>query len=431
MSFRFLNVFWDGRLVGQVKEAGRFNLAFQYDRDWLEDDSAPAISISLPKSKEIQKTQRATAFFANLGYEGQSGRELIESHRLAEGHLLFGFLARFAQDTAEALVIQPSDAPLPSRAHGYEDITNELTTIIAEGMARADFLPRALEKAGHKLNFTIAGAQDKIALHREGSKFLIPAPGGDAPTTWLLKPDSRAFKCIPENELYCLDLARAAGFPAPQAEILQVEDEPFFLIQRYDRYIGQDGLIKRLHQEDFCQALHLPPERKYQRDQGPGFADAHRLLSGLVDSGKNIQNFVRLALFNFLIGNADAHGKNFSLLYDHDFSVGLAPVYDLVSTQIYDEISPHFSMSYGKQTKPSAIDLNAWKRFAKSVNLADDQLAACMLGLIDPVRNRYERLLNRALLKSPRFQRKGEKLGALIKSRLELMETAALALARQ
>jgi serine/threonine-protein kinase HipA len=165
-------------------------------------------------------------------------------------------------------------------------------------------------------------------------------------------------------------------------------------------------------------------------NNGPGFIDAGRLLSNLADSEKALGHLVRLALFNFLIGNADAHGKNFSLLYAQDSGIGPAPAYDLVSTQIYNEISPHFAMSYGKKTTPSAIDLNAWKKFARHLKMTEARLSAAMLGLISPVRKYYEPLLEAVLRRHLRFQEKGERLHSLIKNRLTMMEAAAENLAR-
>jgi len=430
MNPEYLHVYREGRLVGRLWKEGPFNLLFQYDKAWLDDASAPALSLALPKDRESPKPRPATAFFSNLCYEGQSRRELARSNNLPASHLPFALLAKFGQDTAGALVIQPGNAPPPSMKQHYAEVTGELMAILAQGTKRRHSLPLALESSGHKLNFSIAGAQDKIAVHRQGSRFFIPAANTYAPTTWVLKPDHKDFPCIPENELFCLELARAAGFPVPAVEILKAENEPFFLIQRYDRHIGPDGRIRRLHQEDFCQALHLPPERKYQTNNGPGFVEAGRLLSRLAEAEKSLDDFVRLALFNFLIGNADAHGKNFSLLYAQDSEAGLSPAYDLLSTQIYDEISPHFAMSYGQETKPSAIGLEVWKNFARHLKLAEARLSSAMLGLINPVAKCYEPRLETVLRQHPRFTEKAERLRDLIKNRLAVMEKAAEALAR-
>lgn len=144
------------------------------------------------------------------------------------------------------------------------------------------------------------------------------------------------------------------------------------MVKRYDRVNAEDG-IKRLHQEDFCQALGVNRIHKYEENRGPGFAACGQLLlrPEVVDAAGARDDIIRCALFNYLIGNCDAHAKNFSLIYDKNAGIHLAPFYDLVSTRAYPNLSSRFAMSIGKTWEYDEINKASWKRFAKSLSVRD------------------------------------------------------------
>lgn len=203
------------------------------------------------------------------------------------------------------------------------------------------------------IRISLAGVQDKLAVVVNPSG-RIGLPRGTTPSTHILKPasterrgrrgDRLAYPALVANEAMCLTLARHAGIEVPELQVLNVDDEPALLIARYDRR-GLDGRLVRLHQEDFCQALGIPSRQKYEADGGPGLGQAldliRRYSSQVVE---DTDAFVDRVAFNYLIGNCDAHAKNFSLLYARD-GTRLSPAYDLLSTEVYDHLSRKMAMS--------------------------------------------------------------------------------------
>jgi serine/threonine-protein kinase HipA len=145
----------------------------------------------------------------------------------------------------------------------------------------------------------------------------------------------------------------------------------FLLVERYDRAFDENGNVKRLHQEDFCQALGYPSSRKYAADGGPVFRDCFQLLrSSATRPAREVLKLFDAAIFNLIIGNADAHGKNYSLLYRDD-GVEMAPLYDLLSTVAYPDLSPKLAMKIAKRSTLAELKASDWSRFAEETGLTE------------------------------------------------------------
>lgn len=205
--------------------------------------------------------------------------------------------------------------------------------------------PLLAERDGIRLS--LAGSQNKMAVGYENGKVFLIKNG--SPTTHILKPvmERATVDHSVQNEFFCMKLAKRCGLSAPEVHIVQVGDISCFVVDRYDR-IKVDGIITRLHQEDFCQALGIPPSRKYEIEGGPSVKDGIALLkkhSALPVA--DIDAFLKTVEFNYLIGNADAHGKNFSILYGKN-GIRLSPVYDVMDTDIYPQVSKKMAMKIGK-----------------------------------------------------------------------------------
>jgi len=196
------------------------------------------------------------------------------------------------------------------------------------------------------VRLSLAGAQDKLAIAMVDGHIAIPIDG--APSTHILKPINRDFPSLIENECFCLQLARKIGLNAVEASIQETEGTPYLLVKRYDR-ISTDKGIQRLHQEDFCQALGITPEMKYQREGGPGLSDCFKLIRQVSSVPViDIKALLQGVLFNVIIGNNDAHGKNFSLLYQGK-QIRLTPFYDMISTVHYASLSTKMAMKMGSK----------------------------------------------------------------------------------
>jgi serine/threonine-protein kinase HipA len=179
------------------------------------------------------------------------------------------------------------------------------------------------------------------------------------------------------NEGFCLALAQAMGMPAAQAQIVDVHGHQVLLVARYDRRVGVDGQPVRIHQEDFCQALGVVPEMKYQNEGGPDLKACFDLLRKATrPSAPQVLRLLDAVVFNALIGNHDAHAKNFSLLYGGERKSAaptLAPLYDLLCTAVYDHLTPKMAMKLGGKYKFTEVQPRHWEQFAQAAELSKAQ----------------------------------------------------------
>jgi serine/threonine-protein kinase HipA len=218
--------------------------------------------------------------------------------------------------------------------------------------------------------FSLAGAQPKTALLKEGARWGIPS--GRIPTTHILKPPTGGFDGHAENEHICLALARAVGLPAATSAVLSFEDEIAIAVERYDR-VRSGREILRVHQEDACQALAIMPTKKYQNQGGPGVSEIVELLQAHSSNREeDVRSFIDAVGFNWLIAGTDAHAKNYSLLIAAGPRVRLAPLYDVASILPYDDIDirkAKLAMKIGGEYELQLIGLRHWERLAREARL--------------------------------------------------------------
>ena len=360
---RILDIRWDGRLVGQLTQEVHGELGFAYAPEWLSDEEVQPLSASLPKRAEPFTRRECRPFFSGLLPE--------ESQRDAAAKALgvsrandFALLDCLGGDVAGALQILPRSEIPTKRAPDQQPIPLD-----DAGLIRVlDALPvRPLLAGEQGLSLSLAGAQSKVPVVLADGALALPAPG--QPTTHILKPSIWRFTATTENEAFVMRLAAAIGLEVAPVEAHIVQDRRFLLVQRYDRAIGADGIVYRIHQEDFCQALGVPPETKYASEGGPTFKDCFALLRRVsVRPAVDVLKLLDAVIFNVIAGNADAHGKNFSILYDTE-GPRLAPLYDLLATVAYPDLSPKFAMKIGKRATLAEMDDAGWAAFAADTGL--------------------------------------------------------------
>lgn len=360
---RTLDIWWDGRLVGQLTQDKHGELGFAYARAWLDDEAAQPLSASLPKRAEPFSRRECRPFFGGLLPE--------ESQRDAAAMALgvsrandFALLDRLGGDVAGALQLLP-----PGEAPATLAPDQRPTPLDDAALIRVlDALPvRPLLAGEEGLRLSLAGAQSKVPVVLVEGAVALPAPG--QPTTHILKPPISRFVATTENEAFVMRLAAVIGLDVAPVEPRTVQDRTFLLVQRYDRATGDDGFVRRIHQEDFCQALGVPPETKYASEGGPTFKDCFALLRRLAARpAVDVLKLLDAVIFNVIAGNADAHGKNFSILYDAE-GPRLAPLYDLLATVAYPDLSPKFAMKIGKRATLAELDAKGWAAFATDAGL--------------------------------------------------------------
>ena len=225
--------------------------------------------------------------------------------------------------------------------------------------------------------FSVAGAQSKTALYRTGKRWAVPR--GRTPTTHILKPEGPRFASLAANEHFCLELARAAGLPAVSTEIQTFDGSPTIIVERFDRYRDKrDGLIKRIHQEDCCQALGVHPNTKYQSDGGLGIPEIMDLLRFTKSPDVDRDRFMHAQAFNFLIGGTDAHGKNYAIIYEPGGAFRLTPLYDLISFLPYQQRRSQLklAMTIGGRREVNEIRLRHWVRAADRCGYPAERIVA-------------------------------------------------------
>ena len=298
-------------------------------------------------------------------------RRLIAQQFQVSNQNDFALLDHIGGECAGAVTFMEPGQTLP--ASSQQDDVQWLSE--EEVVAILDELPRRPMLAGKDgLRLSLAGAQDRLPVVFDGNRLGLPRNG--TPSTHILKPAIQAVEDSGTNEGFCLALAEAMQLKPAKSQIHCVENRSFLLVERYDRVVADQGLQgprQRLHQEDFCQALGMVPEMKYQNEGGPNLAQCFELVRRVTrPSAPQVLHLFDYVIFNALIGNHDAHAKNFSLLYVSGSPV-LAPFYGTLSTAVYPTLTPKMAMKIGSKYKFSEVEARHWDQFAESAGLAKAQ----------------------------------------------------------
>ncbi len=349
-----LDVYVNDALAGILRqEHGR--LAFGYNEAWTTAKAFVPLSITMPPRAEEYPDEIARPFFENLLPEGQIRAAIARLKQVSETNT-FGLLEEIGGDCAGAISLRPHGEALPTN-NGYTPVSDEQLKGI---LAQLDKRPLIVMDGEARLS--LAGAQDKLPVYYDEAQIFLPK--GISPSSHILKPGSRGYEHMPINEHFCMQLAHALGLPVPTSEILR-KPGTLYLVARYDRKPDEAGSITRIHQIDFCQALNLPSSRKYEKEGGPNLEQCFELIAR--ESAQPAADRLRLidwVTFNFLVGNADAHGKNLSLLVTPE-GIRAAPFYDLVSTCIYPNLATTMAMKIGGENRPDWIQARHWDAFAE------------------------------------------------------------------
>jgi serine/threonine-protein kinase HipA len=382
-----LTVWWGDRRAGSLVIDKGGAMHFAYASGWLADPASPALSQAIPKKAESFGDATCKAVFGGLLPE--------EGQRTAVARALgvspdnpFRLLEALGGDVAGALAFLPEDEePILHAPQGGAEPLLE-----AELAALLDRLPRAPMLAGEGgARLSLAGAQNKLPVVLVDGRVAVPRP--NEPSTHLIKPEPDRFPGLAANEVYCLALARTIGLDAAEAVWREADGKPYLLVTRYDRRIDA-GDTWRLHQEDFAQALGVPSNRKYAAEGGPTFRDAFALVrSATTRPAREVLKLADAAIFNLIIGNADAHAKNFSLLrreQGEGAETILAPLYDLVATFRWPEISAWLAMRFGGAARLEEIDAASFDRFAEEAGLAAPFVKRRAVSLAEAVKRAIE-----------------------------------------
>ncbi len=326
-----MQVFLNGRLVGILRLAGSGAISFAYDQDWLSWAHAMPISLSLPLREEAHRGGPVIAYLENLLPDNQAIRERVAARVHAGGTDAWHMLEKIGRDCVGALQFVSGKMPEVGALEG-EPVSAAQIADMLRNLASA---PLGLD-ADDDFRISIAGAQEKTALLRYDGAWIRPS--GLTPTTHILKtqlgvlPAGIDLSDSVENEYFCMSFCRAMGMEVAEIEIADFEDVRSLVVTRFDRRWAKDGRLIRLPQEDFCQALTVPPSQKYQMDGGPGISEGVGLLAASDDPEADQSAFFRTQVLFWLLGATDGHAKNFSIAL-RPGGFRMTPLYDVLSAQ--------------------------------------------------------------------------------------------------
>ncbi len=373
---RHLEVWLLGAHVGTLSQVeGRLGFAYA-------PGATTPLSQSLPIRPEPFDDRAARPFFAGLLPEGGKRKQIARTLQISTQND-YALLDSLGGECAGAVTLldagqwpPPPDAPREVRWLDHAQLLQVL-----------DEMPLRPMRAGEDgLRLSLAGAQDKLPVVWDTDGLRIGLPLNGSPSSHILKPPIAGVDGSVFNEAFCMALAGALKLDVAGTQIQAIADgqqqRHYLLVKRYDRQADLANLpTQRLHQEDFCQALGTVSEHKYQNEGGPGLAQAFALVrSATRPSALHTLKLLDFVVFNALIGNHDAHGKNFSLLYTPAGAV-LTPLYDALCTAIYPTLTEKMAMKIGSKYKFSEVMARHWEQFAVDAALSPAQVKKRILDI--------------------------------------------------
>ena len=375
-----LPVYFEQRQVGTI-DVDKHGPAFTYDPRWIALRGAFPVSLTMPFAAARIPPESFLPWAANLLPESEQLQTLAQLLGMARSDVI-GLLSAIGGDTAGALSIGR-----PGRTASVHwrplEAPEDLERVIAD-------LPRKPFLAGEEgVSMSLAGVQSKLAVAVDATGGIcIPMHG--SPSTHILKPDAPRLPGSVQNEAFCLSLARRAGMPVPQVTTGQAGSRTYLLAQRYDRTSVGDRW-RRLHQEDFCQALGKLPSAKYETNHtglgGPTVAEMFELTRRHLPA-LDLLRLLDMVVLNVLLCNTDAHAKNYAIMIKGN-GASLAPMYDVMCAEVWENVTKKLAQSIGGAGRGDALSGRSWRQFARDCGLNPAQV-------LERVRNLAEIVLAEA-----------------------------------
>jgi serine/threonine-protein kinase HipA len=389
---RVLDVYIGSSKVGRYSRTASGATSFRYDPDWLSSERAFPISLSMPLSDRVWSGENATSYFDGLLPDDRTVREKIAAREHADSAGIFDLLAVIGRDCVGALRFVPEglDPGDPAKMTYRPVSDGEIATRIAS-LATT---PLGVHADDDDFRISIAGVQEKTAflqINDQPDTGGWQLPVGPTPTSHIFKPAMKEgpagadFSDTPWNEWLCLVLCRALGLESANAEVLIFDGKPVIVVERFDR-AWQDGVLYRLPQEDICQALGVPPVRKYQSDGGPGIIDVLAFLNGAAAPHEDRLAFMKAQIVFWLLAAIDGHAKNFSIFLTPG-GYKLTPLYDVMSAAPYAEFpvqKTRLAMSLGNKGyyRLNRIQLRHFYQTGQKARLREQDMDSIFSGLV-------------------------------------------------
>lgn len=398
-----LGIWLDRELVGHLShDAATHRFAFAYTPEWRNAPRSFPLSPQLPLEPPADQTTESHSaqvrqFFENLLPEGDALDHAAQAANVAKSNVV-GLIVALGKETAGAVRVAAEDAQDQPSGHPQGDDKLRLVTReqLSERIRNRAETPFSVWDG--KVRLSIAGYQDKIAVYERDQQWYL-VDGGPLASTVIVKPvpTNPRLASLPANEYTCMQLAQRAGLDVPRTRLIYVP-EAILLVDRFDR-IDEQTRVRRLHVIDGCQALGLSVAMKYERPYGDGrdvqhyrtgasYPQLFRLIDQSPRPAVDKQALLRFAMFQVLVGNTDAHGKNLSFFCDVQ-GLRLAPAYDLVCTAALGakHLSDTYALAIGNAFSSAELTPYEWANFAKQcgipIRMVSQQLGQLALRILD------------------------------------------------
>jgi serine/threonine-protein kinase HipA len=376
----------EGQLVGKVRADKNGTLSLGYEAEWRKSPESYALSVNMPLA-DISYPQKAVyAYLWNLLPENPIVLQRWAQQFKVSAANPFKLLAHVGADVPGAAQLFPPERLAEFQAARRVAIDWISVDELAERLRQLRADAAAVRQPGDRGKMSLPGAQAKTAFYRDERSGRWGIPTGRTPTTHIIKPCVPAYAGLVENEHMCQDIAARLGMAAARSSVLSL-DVTYIVVERYDRLPPEaDSLVvRRIHQEDLCQALGLLPTKKYQQDGGPGISQIVTLIRRVSSNPDvDVDRFLQANMFNWLIGGTDAHAKNYSLLISANNEIRLAPLYDLSSQLPYPElIDQRVAMKIGEYYDIWRVGLDDWRKVARASLVEEDRVLSMLLNMID------------------------------------------------
>lgn len=393
---RTLRIYLDGVPIGTAKQTPQGALSFAYDEAYRDDPDATPLSLSMPLARAQHGNKQVKAYLDGLLPDSEPARQRWARQYNVSANNPFALLLHVGRDAAGAVQALDPDEDSGDAMERVGDI---------EWLSEGDFAAMAHDLAVNGEDWdpgrfggrwSLAGAQPKMALHRDPETGRWGIPRDSTPTTAIIKPAIEGFAQHHVNEAMCLRAAAEADLLAAEVDLVEVDDVQAVISYRYDRHQDENGRWVRVHQEDMCQALAVHPTHKYQSDGGPGVGDVADLLARLPINDREIsaERFFKGLAFNVLIGGTDAHAKNYSLVLIGP-RAQVAPLYDVASAAPYSQherlVSP---MKIGEHWKMLDVSKADWGKVGRRLGVGEEQAVAWVEELREELPGAFSRAVD-------------------------------------
>lgn len=390
MASRPLNVWLHGTHIARLREPTRFRYRLDFTEDALDTfgEGSRVLSLALPITRRpVADSTRpgaaapVSAFLAGLLPEGNLREQIAAEARVPVTDSM-ELLRRVGAECAGAVQILDTEL-VPGPGHVRRLTDNEVARLVAD-------LPTYHLPEGATPHASLAGIQDKVLLTAlDDGGWGWPEQG--AASTHIIKPEplSGALSHLVQTEDWALHVARAAHLPAAESRLATFEEREAIVVTRYDRTAAG----QRRHQEDFCQAIGLPPQAKYEstaesKRHGSRLRRIARAAAARAADPDDLRaTLLRTVTFNVVIGNGDAHSKNYSLMIDQRGQVSLAPLYDAAPTAYLDSRYKGTGHVINGKTSIDVIDVEDLTREAASWGMSERRAGAIVQSCMENVRD--------------------------------------------